>query len=131
MTKLQHRFIKTVPEKLEDGILYVSVDYATVIHKCCCGCGGEVVTPLSPTDWKLTFDGTSISLSPSIGNWNFKCQSHYWINNNCVEWAPKWSKTRVTYRRKLENQERDQAFKIEPKKDFSFKKIFGRKKRSK
>ena len=92
MMRLSHRFVKSVPEHLDDGVLYISIEYATVIHKCCCGCGKEVVTPLSPKDWKLTFDGETISLSPSIGNWNFNCQSHYWIRNNLVEWAPKWNK---------------------------------------
>jgi len=127
---LTHKFVKSVPETLEDGVIYVSVEYATVIHKCCCGCGGEVVTPLSPTDWELTFDGKSISLSPSIGNWSFKCQSHYWIRNNHVEWAPKWSKKRIAYGRKHDEQEKQQAFKSQPKKSFSLKKLFGRNKES-
>ena len=87
---LVHKFVKSVPEVIVDGVIYVSVDYATAIHKCCCGCGNEVVTPLSPDDWELTFDGRTISLYPSIGNWNFKCQSHYWITKNTVEWCPKW-----------------------------------------
>jgi Family of unknown function (DUF6527) len=85
--KLIHKFVKSVPETLEQGVLYVSVEYATAIHKCCCGCGNEVVTPLSPKDWKLTFDGETVSLYPSIGNWNFGCRSHYWITKNRVEWA--------------------------------------------
>ena len=97
---LVHKFVKSVPDTLESGVIYVSVEYATVIHKCCCGCGNEVVTPLSPTDWKLTFDGKSISLYPSIGNWSFKCQSHYWIKNNKVEWSPKWDKTEIAANRK-------------------------------
>ena len=100
MTKLTHRFVKSVPETLEDGVLYVSVEYATAIHKCCCGCGKEVVTPLSPRDWKLIFDGETISLYPSIGNWSFPCQSHYWITNNQVEWAVKWSKRQIAAVRK-------------------------------
>jgi Family of unknown function (DUF6527) len=33
---------------------------------CCCGCGEKVVTPLRPTDWKLIFDGKTISLDPSL-----------------------------------------------------------------
>jgi hypothetical protein len=97
---LVHKFVKSVPDTLESGVIYVSVEYATVIHKCCCGCGNEVVTPLSPTDWKLTFDGKSISLYPSIGNWSFKCQSHYWIKNNKVEWSPKWDKIEIVANRK-------------------------------
>ncbi len=79
---LQHKFVEFIPDRIEDGLLYISVQYCTAIHKCVCGCGNEVVTPLSPTDWRLTFDGISISLYPSIGNWNFDCQSHYWIKNN-------------------------------------------------
>lgn len=89
---LAHKFVKSVPDTLEDGVIYISMEYASAIHKCCCGCGHEVVTPISPTDWQLTFDGRSISLYPSIGNWSFKCQSHYWIRNNRVEWCPKWDK---------------------------------------
>jgi hypothetical protein len=74
-----HKFVEFFPNDLEDDVIYVSFTYATVNHKCRCGCGNEVVTPLSPTDWKLTFDGVSITLYPSIGNWNFDCRSHYWI----------------------------------------------------
>ena len=45
---LKHEFVEFIPDKLEDGIVYVSIRYATVAHKCCCGCGTEVVTPLAP-----------------------------------------------------------------------------------
>lgn len=93
--KLYHKFIKNIPEHVEEGVIYISLDYSTAIHKCCCGCGKEVVTPFSPTDWKLIFDGETITLYPSIGNWNFKCQSHYWVTNNKVEWAPKWDKEQI------------------------------------
>lgn len=81
---LTHEFVKFAPETLEDGVVYVSIDFATAVHACCCGCGNRVVTPLSPRDWKLNFDGETISLRPSIGNWNFPCRSHYWITHNGV-----------------------------------------------
>jgi hypothetical protein len=81
---MTHRFVECVPDELEDGVLYVSIPFATVTHRCCCGCGQEVVTPLTPTDWSLTFDGESVSLTPSIGNWSFKCRSHYWIQKGNV-----------------------------------------------
>lgn len=92
---LTHEFVEFIPDALKEGTLYVSMEYATVVHKCCCGCGKEVVTPLSPTDWKLIFDGKTISLDPSIGNWGFECQSHYWIRNNRVLWAARWSKDKI------------------------------------
>src|SRR5690242_17999017 len=91
VTTLTHQFVEFIPDQLQEGKLYISLEYATVAHKCCCGCGKEVVTPLSPTDWKLIFDGQTVTLDPSIGNWSFSCQSHYWIRNNSVRWAPRWS----------------------------------------
>ena len=89
--RLTYRFVETAPDQLEPDVLYVSIEFAMVMHLCRCGCGSEVVTPLSPNDWKLTFDGESISLYPSIGNWSFPCRSHYWIRRNRIEWAPAWS----------------------------------------
>lgn len=88
---MRHEFVEYIPEKLEEGVIYISVAYGTVAHSCCCGCGMEVSTPLSPTDWKLTYDGESISLYPSVGNWNFPCKSHYWITNNKIRWAGQWN----------------------------------------
>ena len=76
-----------IPEEIQEGILYVSMAYSTASHKCACGCGQEVVTPFSPTDWKLTYDGEGISLFPSIGNWSYPCRSHYFIRNNKIVWA--------------------------------------------
>lgn len=84
---LTPEFVDAIPATIEQGKLYISMEYATAVHSCACGCGMEVVTPFSPTDWKLMFDGVSISLSPSIGNWSFPCRSHYWIRNNQVQWA--------------------------------------------
>lgn len=90
-TSLSHAFVDAIPEKLEAGVLYVSIRYATAVHLCCCGCDREVVTPLQPNRFSLTYDGASVSLWPSIGNWSFPCQSHYWIEEDRVRWARKWS----------------------------------------
>ena len=84
---LKHEFVDTIPPHLEPGILYLSKRFRTAIHKCCCGCDLEVVTPLNSAKWTLTEHGTSVSLSPSIGNWSFPCRSHYWIERDQVRWA--------------------------------------------
>ena len=83
-------FVDVVPEAalMEDSVLYVSMTYATAIHKCACGCGQQAVTPLSPDEWSLTYNGEAISLVPSIGNWGMACKSHYWIQDNRVIWMP-------------------------------------------
>ena len=90
-----HEFVDHVPDQPANGVLYVSMKFATVIHRCACGCGTEVVTPLDPTDFKLTFDGESISLHPSVGNWQFPCRSHYWITNSHVRWAGEMSAEQI------------------------------------
>ena len=107
---LKYEFVGNIPEDLEERTLYVSMDYATVVHKCCCGCGEEVVTPLNPTDWELTYNGEEISLYPSIGNWSFKCQSHYWIEGNIVKWAAQWSRKQIAEGRMRDRQLKSRYF---------------------
>lgn len=98
--RLEHRFIDHIPERLEAGILYVSMEYATSAHSCCCGCGEEVVVPFTPTDWKMTYDGETISLQPSIGNWTLKCRSHYVIRRGRVIEADPWSDEQIEAERR-------------------------------
>jgi hypothetical protein len=87
--KIATKFVELIPNELESGVLYISLKYNTAIHKCCCGCNQEVVTPFSKYDWKLIFEGDLISIEPSIGNWSFECRSHYCIHRNKVEWVKK------------------------------------------
>jgi hypothetical protein len=82
-------FVEFVPEKLDPGKLYISLEYNTASHLCACGCGFEVVTILGPADSALTESKRGVSISTSIGNSNFPCKSHYWIKDNQILWAPK------------------------------------------
>ena len=90
-----HAFVGTLPDELRENVLYVSIQFATSAHKCFCGCGREVVTPIHPTKWKLTFDGVHVSLHPSVGSWSLPCQSHYWLQNGNVMWADKFSEEQI------------------------------------
>ncbi|HBN22617.1 MAG TPA: hypothetical protein DD412_05205 [Holosporales bacterium] len=107
---LTHEFVEFIPDELEEGTLYICVKLATVVHRCCCGCGNEVVTPLTPTDWKLTYDGETITLYPSIGNWGSTCSSHYWIVNNRAMWARQWSQEQIEASRALDRSEKERYF---------------------
>lgn len=107
---LKHEFVDSLPRDLEEGTLYISILFATVGHKCCCGCGREVITPLSPTDWALTFDGETVSLDPSIGNWSFPCRSHYWIVRNQARWARPWSEKQIERGRKRDRVAKESFF---------------------
>lgn len=106
--RLEHRFVQYIPEQLEPGIIYISMEYATAAHGCCCGCGEQVITPFTPTDWELTFDGETVSLWPSIGNWNFACRSHYIIRSSRIVGAEPWEDERID-----RNRRRDKLRKVE------------------
>lgn len=97
---LQHKFVDFIPKKIEQNTIYVSIENEVVVHNCICGCGEEVVTPLAPTEWKLIFDGKTITLHPSIGNWSFACRSHYWIKQNRVQWAENWTHSEIELNRR-------------------------------
>lgn len=86
-TTFTHEFVDSFPPEVQEGVLYVSVRYATAAHNCACGCGNKVVTPIKPAGWHLLFDGKTVSLTPSINNGQFPCRSHYWIEADQVRWA--------------------------------------------
>ena len=106
-TKLKHEFVESFPEQLQTGVLYISMEYASASHSCCCGCGEEVVTPFAPTEWKMTFDGESVALWPSIGNWNLPCRSHYIIRDGRAFEAAPWSDQQIDFERRRDRKAKD------------------------
>lgn len=94
-TVLRPELVEFIPELLEDGVLYISQTYRTAMHRCCCGCGSEVVTPLSPADWTLEIINGAVTLRPSVGSWSLPCRSHYIIRNSKVVWARDMSRDEI------------------------------------
>jgi len=84
--RIVHRFVEEIPREVEVGVVYVSILYATAVHRCP-GCDRKVATPFAPGSWRLIFDGDTISISPSIANIAHACNSHYWITSNRIVWA--------------------------------------------
>ena len=84
--KLRPVYVEQIPDLLDPGLLYISMRFAICAHSCACGCGKKVFTPLGVKDWQLFYDGETITLSPSIGNYSFPCQSHYFIRRNRIVW---------------------------------------------
>lgn len=108
--RLEHRFVQFIPERLEPGVLYVSMEYATATHSCCCGCGEEVVTPFTPVGWRMTFDGETVSIWPSVGSWTLRCRSHYVIDRSSAVTAPPWSDAQVEAERRRDKAARAHHF---------------------
>ena len=104
--KIEHEFVDFVPRELREHTLYISIEFATATHKCFCGCGSEVVTPLSPVGWQLIFDGETVSLSPSVGSWSLRCKSHYWIRRNVVQSAGEMSPEEIAEVRRRDDRDR-------------------------
>ena len=100
--RIGHEFVEEIPQLLDEGVLYVSLEFGTAAHLCCCGCGNEVFTPITPIDWSVIYDGEAVSLHPSVGNWSLSCRSHYWIQKGRVRWALSWTEEEIA-----ENRQRD------------------------
>ena len=105
LDELTPDFVDEIPGVPEHGKLYLSCRYRAAVHLCACGCGAKISTPLHPTGWRLLYDGESVSLRPSVGNWSEKCQSHYVIKNNKVLWAARFPRDKI--RRIREQRHRD------------------------
>lgn len=111
METLKPKFVDAIPEKLDTGILYISMNRSLAIHLCICGCRNEVITPFSPTDWEFRFYGNSVSLYPSIGNWEFACRSHYWIRKNTIVQAGTMSTQQIRAGRQQDKLTKEEYYK--------------------
>lgn len=80
-------FVDRMPTEIEDGVLYVLPHLQVAIHNCMCGCGEKVVTPLGDCQWSWNYDGNNVTLSPSVGNFQYDCKSHYFLRQGKVIWV--------------------------------------------
>jgi len=102
---MDHKFVEIMPSELEEDVLYISLEYNVTKHLCPCGCGSEIVATLSPARWQLHYDGKTVSLTPSIGNWYHECGSHYFITKDEVVWANSMSKPKIEAAREKDQKE--------------------------
>lgn len=107
--KFELRRVHYMPKEIMPAILYVSEEFGIAIHLCACGCGSKIKTPLGPTEWSVKETKSGPSLWPSVGNWQEKCQSHYWITRGEIIWAKKWSSEQIAAGRRHE-EERKRAY---------------------
>ena len=98
-------FVDDIPNTLDEGHIYISIRYRTASHLCACGCRTQVVTPIKPAKWELTYNGEAIWLAPSIDRSQSPCGSHYWIRRSRIQWYPPLSE--VDAQRTRERDARD------------------------
>jgi hypothetical protein len=106
LTTIKLARVQYIPKYPEPGILYVSEEFEAAVHLCACGCGAKVSTPLGPTEWSLTETTTGPSLYPSVGNWQFPCRSHYWIQGGQIIWSETWTPSQVQAGHRAEEDRR-------------------------
>lgn len=92
---IRPEFVESAPKQLSDDVIYISDRFRTALHKCGCGCGKEVVTPLNPAGWSYYLEDGKVTLKPSIGNWSLPCKSHYLIIRNQIVWASTMSDRQI------------------------------------
>lgn len=108
--KIRLERVRTMPARLEPGVLYVSEEFETAAHLCACGCGSKVRTPLADTEWQFTDHPQGPSLYPSIGNWQRPCKAHYWIDRGEIEWLTRWTAQQIANGRAAEDRRRESYY---------------------
>jgi hypothetical protein len=77
-------YVGFMPQTMEERHVYISKEYEVSIHRCLCGCGEKTVLPLDAVHGWVLIEHTNgkISFTPSIGNFQLPCKSHYIITKN-------------------------------------------------
>ena len=104
LTRIKLAKVHYIPKTLESGVLYVSDEFGAALHLCACGCGTKVSTPIGPTDWAIEETPAGPTLTPSVGNWQFPCKSHYFIREGRIVWAGVWKPEQILSGRAAEEK---------------------------
>ncbi len=74
---------------MEEAKVYISKRFWVAIHMCLCGCRSKTVMPIDciidgkDHGWKLIEEKDGkVSFTPSVGNFQIPCKSHYIITKN-------------------------------------------------
>ena len=80
-------FVEQIPEQIEHGKIYISEKYKCSVHLCLCGCGMQTVLPIGKDGWNMYKTDKGVSFTPSVGNFQYPCKSHYIITNNIANFV--------------------------------------------
>ncbi len=72
---------------MEQGKMYISLEYQTSIHRCLCGCGEKTVLPFGKDwAWNITVKDEKVTVTPSILQ-QYPCRSHYIITDGVANFV--------------------------------------------
>jgi hypothetical protein len=81
-------FVEFIPKELEQAKVYISEKYEVSVHLCLCRCGEKTVMPLGKNGWRLIKEENgTVSFTPSVGNFQSACKSHYIITKNIANFV--------------------------------------------
>ena len=89
-------YTETLPDvkEMEERKIYISKEFHTSGHRCLCGCGELTILPFDlvingqDMGWKLIeHESGKISFTPSVGNYQIPCKSHYIITKNVANFV--------------------------------------------
>ena len=110
LVNIRLQLVRFMPKELEQGVLYVSEEFGAAAHRCACGCGAKIRTPLGPTEWSVEETSAGPTLRPSVGNWQQACQSHYLITRGEVMWVRSWTSEEIADGRRREEDRRREYY---------------------
>jgi len=78
---------------MDEGIIYISIEFGVTGHRCLCGCGELTILPINNVidgkdhGWKMTDKDGKLTFTPSVGNFQIPCKSHYIITNGIANFV--------------------------------------------
>ena len=81
---------------MKDNIIYISLKYGVTGHRCLCGCGLLTILPLNQKEdseeirnhgWGMTDNDGKLTFTPSVGNYQYPCKSHYIITKGVANFV--------------------------------------------
>lgn len=92
--EITFEYVEFIPDERKENVIYISEKYGTTVHNCLCGCGEKTIMPIDNIinghdyGWKLIKESNGkISFTPSVGNYQIPCKSHYIITNNIANFV--------------------------------------------
>ena len=82
--------VNAAPKAMKPGVVYHDTDFEFAEMLCPCGCGHRI-TLLVPEGHRISVDGITPSISPSIAVCDAPCGSHFFIQNGEVDWLAGFS----------------------------------------